>query len=113
MSLSAMTTPSTSFIEFMVMARDLTQPVTTGSLPVWSARLSRTLEIILELSFRDFKWGHSLTSILALLAIDKSSAEFFRLVELLRFLVLLPCCALEFDEEASISLELSQKPGEF
>jgi hypothetical protein len=90
MSLSAMTIPRMSFIEFMVIASDLTQPETIGSLPVWSARLSSTFVIILELSFRALRWGQSLTSILALLAFDESSAEFLRFVELLRFLICLP-----------------------
>ena len=65
---SAITTPRISFIEFIVIARDFTQPVTIGSLPVWSARLSSTLEIIFQVSFRVLRWGHSLTSIRALLA---------------------------------------------
>jgi hypothetical protein len=52
---SAITTPKKSFIEFIVIARDFTQPVTIGSVHVWSARLSRTLEIIFELSFRVLK----------------------------------------------------------
>jgi hypothetical protein len=34
MSLSAMTTPRMSFIEFIVIASDLTQPEMIGSLPV-------------------------------------------------------------------------------